>query len=208
MTSGVQPDVTPKLKLYEAIKRALLDILPHSKFKECGAAHARWGAHMLILFGFGGLFATTAIVFVGMYVFGLQTPLPLGHPVKILGNASTISIALGLILVIIRRTSPAEAINTGRNSYQDVLFLAVLTLTVATGLLSEVCRLATAHTAATAAYFSHLTCILFLFFYAPYSKFAHVVYHATALTWAHYVGRELVTLKRDDRVPATRSEAA
>ncbi len=191
MQSGIEPDVTPKMSLMAALKRALVDILFHTKFKECGAAHARRGAHMLILFGFGGLFLTTALVFVGMYVFGLKTPLALTHPIKILGNASTISIALGLILVIARRSNPDEAITTGRNLYQDLLFLTVLTLIVATGLLSEVFRLATFNSGAAITYFLHLSFILFLFIYAPYSKFAHVVFHTTALTWANYVGRQV-----------------
>ena len=197
--SNVQPDVTPKITLFEALKRAGLDILAHRRFKECGAAAARRGAHMLILYGFGGLFLTTALVFVGMYVFGLQTPLALGHPIKVLGNASAIAIAIGLILTIARRSSVADEVTWGRSAYQDVLFLSVLTIVVLTGILAEVFRLATAHDGAAAAYYLHLVFIFFLFLYAPFSKFAHVVYHATALTWAHRVGRELKTLPAQER---------
>lgn len=196
--SGVHPDITPKMSKIRALTLAVTDILAHRKFDDCGAGHARRGAHMLILFGFGGLFVTTALVFIGMYLFGLQTPLALGHPIKLLGNASTIAITVGLIMVIARRTNPDQQINTGRNAYQDVLFLAVLTLTVLTGLLSEVFRLSTLHTGAAMAYFLHLSFIFFLFFYAPFSKFAHVVYHTTALTWAHLVGRKLKSLERDE----------
>jgi len=195
MRSGVQPDVSPKMTKVEAFKQALTDILLHRKFKECGAAQARRGAHMLILYGFGGLFLTTALVFIGMYLFGLKTPLALGHPIKILGNASAIAISIGLILVIARRTSPAQAVPWGRNSYQDVLFLSGLTIVVLTGILSEVFRLATFHDGAAAAYYLHLVFIFFLIFYAPFSKFAHVVYHTTALTWAHHVGRKLKSLE-------------
>ena len=195
--SGVQQDMTPKKPLLQAGIAAVQDILFHNKFEECGAGHARKTPHMLILFGFGGLFLTTALVFIGMYVpllwspMGLQTPLPLGHPIKVLGNASTITILIGLGWVIARRVNPALAVTHGRNSYQDVLFLTVLTLVVLTGLFSEVFRLATMHTLAAGAYYSHLSFIFFLIFYAPFSKFAHVVYHATAVTWAHHVGREL-----------------
>jgi quinone-modifying oxidoreductase subunit QmoC len=82
----------------------------------------------------------------------------------------------------------------GRNAYQDVLFIGVITIVVLTGILSEVFRLATFHDGAAAAYYLHLVFIFFLIFYAPFSKFAHVVYHTTALAWAHHVGRELKTL--------------
>ena len=155
---------------------------------------------MLILFGFGGLFLTTTLIFLGMYVpllwspMGLQTPLPLGHPIKVLGNASTVTILIGLGWVIARRVNPGLLLVHGRNSYQDILFLGVLTLVVVTGLFSEVFRLATMNSMAAGAYYSHLGFILFLILFAPFSKFAHVVYHATAVTWAHYVGRELKVL--------------
>jgi quinone-modifying oxidoreductase subunit QmoC len=205
MKSGVQPDVTPRVTVVEAVKRALVDILLHRKFKECGAAAARRGAHLLILYGFGGLFLTTALVFIGMYLFGLQTPLPLGHPIKILGNASAIAISIGLILVIARRTSSTDEVTWGRNAYQDVLFLGVITLVVLTGILSEVFRLATFHDGAAGAYYMHLVFIFFLIFYAPFSKFAHVVYHTTALAWAHHVGRELKTLPVKAASPAEKA---
>jgi quinone-modifying oxidoreductase subunit QmoC len=208
MRSGVQPDVTPRTSILNALYLAVLDIVFHRRFAECGAAHARRGAHLLILFGFAGLFVTTVLVFTGMYVFGLQTPLALGHPFKILGNASAIAIAAGLIMVIARRTNPGEAVPTGRNSYQDVLFLTVLTMTVVTGILSEVFRLATYHGGAAAAYYLHLVFIFFLFFYAPFSKLAHVVYHTTALTWAHHVGRELKSLSVDSALPEAKKNVA
>ena len=195
--SGVQADLAPKKPIKDVAIDAVKDILLHAKFDKCGAGHARRTPHMLILFGFGGLLLTTVLVFVGMYVpkiwgsMGLQTPLALGHPIKVLGNASSITIVIGLLWVIARRVNPGLLLVHGRNSYQDILFLGVLTLVVASGVFSEVFRLSTMHTLAAGAYYSHLAFIFFLIFYAPFSKFAHVVYHATAVTWGHYVGREL-----------------
>jgi len=204
--SGVQEDVTPKMSIVNALKATVMDIVFHRRFNDCGAAHARKWVHLLILFGFVGLAITTGLVFVGMYVFGLQTPMPLGHPFKILGNVSAITITVGLVIAIGRRLTPALSVDNGRNAYQDVLFLGALTVVVATGIFSEVFRLGTAHTAAAAAYFLHLVFILFLFMYAPFSKFAHVIYHTTAVTWAHYVGRELKTLALDDNIPEAEKE--
>ena len=199
--SGVQEDVSPKMTIVQALTKTVLDIVLHRRFNECGAAHARKWVHLLILFGFVGLAITTGLVFVGMYVFGLQTPLPLGHPFKLLGNISAITITVGLVIAIGRRLTPALTVDNGRNAYQDVLFLGALTVVVATGIFSEVFRLATAHSMAAGAYFLHLVFILFLFMYAPFSKFAHVIYHTTAVTWSHYAGRELKTLALDDHLP-------
>lgn len=202
MQSPVQPDKSPKMPVTQALVQAVTDILAHRKFNECGAAHARRGAHLLILFGFGGLFLTTALVFVGMYLFGLKTPLPLGHWIKIIGNVSALTITAGLIWVIARRLNPALRVDHGRNTYQDVLFLGVITLTVITGITAQVFRLATMDSLAYGSYFLHLVFIFFLIFFAPFSKFAHVVYHTTALTWANHVGRKLQTLAVDDNLPA------
>jgi quinone-modifying oxidoreductase subunit QmoC len=204
MKSGIQPDLKPKMTIPQALVQAVTDILFHKKFAECGAANARRSAHLLIFFGFAGLFVTTALVFIGMYVFKLKTPLPLGHWIKILGNASAIAITIGLVMTIVRRLTPGDAVvRYGRGAYQDVLFLGVLTLVVATGIFSEVFRLATLDDLAYGTYFLHLTFVFFLLFYAPFSKLAHVVYHATTLTWANHVGRVLKTIPVDDRLPAT-----
>src|SRR5208337_1950442 len=76
-----------------------------------------------------------------------------------------------------------EARSSG--TYFDWFFLLVLAAAVFTGILSEVLRLAQYQTWMYAIYFFHLTLILALFLYAPYSKFAHFVYRTVALaaTW-------------------------
>jgi quinone-modifying oxidoreductase subunit QmoC len=38
-------------------------------------------------------------------------------------------------------------------------------------------------------YFIHLTSVFFLFFYAPFTKMAHMVYRTTAMLWARMSGR-------------------
>ncbi len=204
--SGLMPEVSPRMPIGEALQSVLGDILAHRRFDDCGPARPRRLAHMLILFGFGGLFLTTALVFVGMYVFGLKTPLPLGHWIKVLGNASALCIAAGLVWAIVRRANSQLGIDNGRTAYQDLLFLCVMTLVVLSGIAAEVFRLATAHELAALSYLTHLVFIFFLIFYAPFSKFAHVVYHTTALTWARHVGRELKTLEQDLGIKAAAAD--
>jgi quinone-modifying oxidoreductase subunit QmoC len=59
-----------------------------------------------------------------------------------------------------------------------------------TGVLSWVLRLASLTSLAYPMYFLHLVSIFFLFFYAPYTKMAHMIYRTTAMVFAKMQGRE------------------
>ncbi len=52
---------------------------------------------------------------------------------------------------------------------------------MATGISSELLRLSHAASAMYAVYFVHLVLIFALFLYAPYSKFAHLLYRTVAI---------------------------
>jgi quinone-modifying oxidoreductase subunit QmoC len=57
----------------------------------------------------------------------------------------------------------------------------VLAAVVATGIGSELLRLAQAAVVMYVVYFIHLVLIFALFLYAPYSKFAHLAYRTVAM---------------------------
>lgn len=136
-------------------------------------------AHLAVFYGFAGLFVTTCAVAVGIYGFGYFPPLPLVHPVKLLGNVSGAAVLIATIVFVHRRLFDGE--KAGKTTYNDWLFVLVLLGVAATGFLSEIGRLAEAAAVAYPVYFVHLVLIFFLLAYSPYSKFAHVFFRPTAL---------------------------
>ena len=167
---------------------AVMDILTHKKFRECDTNASRFGAHLLTLFGFLALFATTNLVMVLLYGFGISTPLPLDNPVKLLGNAGAIASFIGVTIIIINRLVNEEQV--GKSSYYDWTFILVLYLTIITGILSELARLAEMPSAAYPIYFVHLVFVFFLIAYLPFSKFAHMLYRGTAMVFASAINRK------------------
>lgn len=166
----------------------IVGIFRHRKFRDCrarpvgtrdgGMSHLA-ATHLAVFYGFLGLIVTTTAVGLGIYAFGYPTPWPLAHPVKLLGNASGVVGLAGLAVLAWRRLANRSA-GTG-TSYSEGLFLAVLAATVLTGFLSQIFRLADAPRLAYPMYVVHLVVVFFLLAYAPYSKFAHVVYRSVAM---------------------------
>ncbi|MFQ5431524.1 MAG: quinone-interacting membrane-bound oxidoreductase complex subunit QmoC [Nitrospinota bacterium] len=176
------------LNIVGGIIGAVTDILTHKRFRECDTNASRYTSHLLTFFGFLALFATTNLVMVLLYGLGIHTPLPLDNPVKLLGNAGAIAAFIGVTIIVINRLTNEE--KTGKSSYYDWTFILVLYLTVITGILSELTRLAEMPGAAYPVYFVHLVFVFFLIAYLPFSKFAHMIYRATAMVFANAIDRK------------------
>jgi quinone-modifying oxidoreductase subunit QmoC len=171
------------------------DILRHRRFRQCTEAPAGTrssgkeyfhATHLAVFYGFLGLVVTTAPVGIGIYAFGYLTPWPFWHPVKILGNLSGAAVAAALAVFLGKRI--AEGHKTGKSTYADWLFLAILGLTTLTGFGSQWLRLADLRLAYPT-YFVHLLFVFFLLVYIPYSKFAHLVYRTVAMLHAQSSAR-------------------
>ncbi|MFH1859785.1 MAG: quinone-interacting membrane-bound oxidoreductase complex subunit QmoC [bacterium] len=185
---GQCKDKCSLISLIPSIISVKLDILSHKKFRKCEVNKGRSLAHMGVLYGFIGLAITTALAVFYLYIMGKHSPYALTSPLKIIGNISAISLLLGISFVIINRFSvKAQA---GIGSYFDWLFIGVIYAVVLTGILAEVTRLADMAILAYPIYFLHLVSVFFLFFYAPYSKLAHMVYRTIALVYAKKIGRK------------------
>jgi quinone-modifying oxidoreductase subunit QmoC len=109
------------------------------------------------------------------------SPYPLTDPVKWLANASALALLVGITLVIRNRLKNQE--KAGYGAYYDWLFISIVFAIMATGILSEVVRLANIAVLAYVIYFIHLVVVFFLFAYAPFSKMAHMLYRATAMVF-------------------------
>ncbi|RJP27030.1 MAG: hypothetical protein C4527_13985 [Candidatus Omnitrophota bacterium] len=158
---------------------AVKEIGVHSQFNECEKANPRYYSHLLTFYGFLALFITTTAVFFGIYIFGLNLPMSLVHPIKILGNAGAIAFLLGTGLMLYHRFTDEE--KSGKSKYNDWLFIAIMFGLAVSGILTEVFRLANIPGVAYPVYFVHLVLILCMIGYFPYSKFAHLLYRTIAI---------------------------
>lgn len=164
---------------------SLVEILSHKRFKDCGAEKGRFWGHLLMLWGFAGLAFMGTVVGIGTMTGLMHTPLPfwdaakpLESGLKIFANGCALVILAGGLILLVDRL--ADPVKRRASTYFDWFFLLVLEAVIFTGILSQGLRLAGTAGAMFAVYFVHLCMILMLFLYAPYSKFAHLLYRTVA----------------------------
>ena len=96
--------------------KALIAIIPgimkHNKFNECTENTERSTQHMMVLFGFIGLFIVTGIFFVVLYVFQIHGPYSQLNPVKWLANVAGIALVIGSGLMITTRLTKTDQVTT------------------------------------------------------------------------------------------------
>lgn len=165
--------------LFAGLIPAIVEIMAHSRFGKCKDESLRHWGHFLTLWGFVWL-ATVSTIEGFMMMFGsLTTPLPMTHPIKIFGNAGAVIILIGCLMLLGGRLSNAD--KKASSTYFDWFFIWTLTGIVATGILSEFLRLAQVGWLMFSIYFIHLILVFSLFLFAPYTKFAHLVYRTVAM---------------------------
>jgi quinone-modifying oxidoreductase subunit QmoC len=170
----------------QALIRVIVTILKHQRFNECGENKERATAHMMVLFGFIGLFIVTACFFIADWVLHIDGPYPQIIPLKWLGNAAGISLIIGSGLMIAMRMNKKDQVS----SYKDWYLLALVMGLGGTGLLTEAVRLGGAVGLSAIIYFIHLMLVWSLFAYTPFSKLAHLIYRTVAMTYQEYSGRK------------------
>ena len=166
-------------KILPALAPTLIEIVAHRRFAKCTANKDRQWGHLLTLFGFVGLAITGTLVGIGTMLDLMHTPLPFLSGWKLFANLSAGVVLVGTVLLIGDRMRSHEKWDD--TTYFDGFFIVVLGGVVATGILSELLRLAQTPGLMYSVYFIHLVLIFSLFLYAPYSKFAHIVYRTVAM---------------------------
>ena len=174
------------------------EILPHSKFAECGADEekaSRKLGHMALFFGFVALFVVTAFVAGGHWIgrlpgleaLAVHTPMPLYHPVKLLAVLGTVLFLFGITKLTKRRMAldPVKQ----KSGFYDWYLLGVIWVVGITGLFSMLLRLADIASLAYFVYYIHLVSVFMLIAYLPWSKLGHLVYRTAVLTHVRYKGR-------------------
>ncbi len=167
---------------------AIPKILKHSKFSECGENEDRATSHMMVFFGFIGLFIVTSIFFVVLYGFGIHGPYSQLNPVKWLANIAGVALVIGSALMIKNRLAKTDQVST----YKDWQLIGLALALGLTGLLTEMTRLGGAAGLSYTIYFIHLVFVFSLFVYLPFSKLAHLVYRTLAIAYAEYSGRKFL----------------
>jgi len=190
-------DATPVGGVVDVVK----DILLHRHFDTCEDSKWRTWAHMGFLYGFVFLATTTAATIVLMYGFSAPPPLSFspshfldGLLWKIIGNVGALILIAGCIITIVKRT--AESDDPLGSSFSDWALLLVITAIALTGMGAQLLRLWSSASesvglakVAYVTYFAHLVFVFYLFLYAPYSKFAHILYRTLGLTYGRMIGR-------------------
>jgi len=171
-----------------ALVRVIPIILKHSKFNECSENKERSTAHLLVFYGFVGLFVVTNIFFIALYLMHSPGPYSQINPVKWLANIAGVALIAGGFLMIKNRLSKEDQVN----SYVDWYLIGLVLGLGLTGMLTEITRLAGLGSVSYFIYYLHLICVFMLFAFLPFSKLAHIVYRTVAMAYAEYSGRGFI----------------
>ena len=183
--------VTPVKGVFPSFRATLKSILLHDKFAMCTANQWRHLSHMGVLFGFLALSVVTFWVITsginplirGDFIY----PFSFWSPWKLLANVGGLAILVGCILMIYDRLRDIEQIGAG--TYFDWSFILTLLIVVVTGFFTELLHYFRMEPHRHIVYFVHLVFVFGLLMYLPYSKFAHLLYRATAMVYAEHIGR-------------------
>ncbi len=166
------------------------DILWHNRFRECTTTFGRALNHLLVVFGFIFLAVVTSWGFLREWVIHFDSPYTLlwpPDPMKWLALLGTGLLLFGIYRIYQSRLENAET--AGYGSYFDWQLIYLIAAVGLTGALSWFFRLLGSPTLAYPTYFLHLVTIFCLFFFAPYTKIAHLVYRTTAMLYARMSDR-------------------
>jgi len=163
-----------------------LEILTHARFSKCVENKSRRWGHLLAFWGFVGLGIMGTIVGIGTMIGLMETPIPTTNPLKVFANAAAVAFLAGCILILIDRIQ--DPVKRASSTYFDWFFLLTLTGVALTGILSEILRLTQAVGVMYSIYVVHLLLVLLLILYAPYSKFAHLIYRTVAMVAVRQAG--------------------
>lgn len=189
---GVDSAFKPSMKqmAVDFIWPSVVEIVQHNRFRECITNRSREIGHKPLMYAFGGLFIVTAWSAIandvlGLFIPSLHGPMSVWNPVKILANVSAVAMIVGVGILWSNRAQE-EAENNITPTFYDWFLIWELMAVGVTGLLAEVCRWAGLAAPGYIIYFVHLLSVMMLFMYMPYTKFAHLIYRTTAMTFERY----------------------
>jgi quinone-modifying oxidoreductase, subunit QmoC len=171
-------------KILPSLIPSVIGMVSDGRFAKCVSGQNRFWGHMALAAGFVGLSVAGLADLAGKGLLagslGIRTDhvLPLGGSYMLFANISAFLVLAGLAVVLYDHFQDRE--HTANTTYFDWLFLWNLVGVVATWVLAEAFLLEKAAGAMHLVYYLHLVLVSGLFLYAPYSKFAHVLYRVVA----------------------------
>jgi len=184
-----------KQSVAASVRTTLCNVLLHEDFDRCTLNHSRMNSHRLVLFGFVGLLVVDlwalAVRFNPLLKDTFVYPFNFWSPWKILANLAGAAMLMGCALMVRDRTVHCTRADTSyEGTWFDWMFLGLALVAVLTGFGCEILHYARVDPLRYAAYVIHLSTVFALLALLPYSKFAHMIYRATAMIYAVHTGRE------------------
>jgi ferredoxin len=143
----------------------------------------RWFLHAATMWGFLGLLGATILDY-GLDILGIKetgTPVPIWHPVRLLGTVAGLLLVYGVTMLIIDRSRRANP-SVARSASADWTLLALLWVTGVTGFELELALyLPDAPAWGYWVFLFHVAVAMELVLLAPFMKLAHAVYRPIAL---------------------------
>lgn len=169
---------------------SIVEIIQHTRFKECKENYERVKGHLPLVLGFIGLFVVTVISVVkqdvlGIFIPELHGPFSMLNPVKWLANIAAIAMIYGIGVLWINRKKKEDA-GKSNNTFYDWFLIWIIMGVGVTGLGAEVLRLMGIASLGYVVYYLHLVSVAMLFLYLPYTKLAHIIYRTFAMAFERY----------------------
>ena len=181
-------DTGTEFSIIDVLKKSAipsaLEFITHKKFNECGTDETKRISHMYIVYGCLAFFVVTTCIFLGTYTIGIDLPLAMYNPLKIIANLGAVLVLIGCSIVLHRKFRGGK--DAGNSSFLDWNLIFLIIAVVVLGLFTEFARLMELTTAAYSLYFVHLVLVFYGIFYFPYSKLAHLLYRSLAIIYADY----------------------
>jgi ferredoxin len=171
---------TTKVSLWVHIREFWLLIYNFAvqpKFSKCDDKRY-WLSHWFLMSGYTIMFI---VIVVFLPWFQTEEILPVWDPQRWLGYYATFGLLFGLFVAIIGRMKGKE-VKFQFSHISDWLFLAMLTLTVITGILIHIFRINGLPLATYISYIAHMAVLVpMILIEVPFSKWSHLAYRPFAV---------------------------
>jgi len=171
---------TTKVSLWVHIREFWLLIFNFAiqpKFSKCDDKRY-WLSHWFLMSGYTIMFI---VIVVFLPWFQTEKILPIWDPQRWLGYYATFGLLFGLFVAIIGRLRKKD-VKFQFSHISDWLFLAMLTLTVVTGILIHIFRINGMPMATYISYIAHMAVLVpMILIEVPFSKWSHLAYRPFAV---------------------------